>query len=106
MLLYEKAQCTSGLYIGKKIKLEHLRLTSYSRMNVRLAVQVGMHSIHADCIEVLFMQSLSKSVADSFPVMRELDPENGVWKETVETERFCQMFNRFFDCLNISQKVK
>lgn len=30
----------SGLYIGQKLKREHLVLTSYSRMTVRLAVQV------------------------------------------------------------------
>ena len=41
--LYEKTQCDSGLYIGNKLKLEHLKLTSYSRMNVRLAAQVNLH---------------------------------------------------------------
>ena len=34
---YEKnnnEQCDSGLYIGNKLKVDHLKLTSYSRMNV------------------------------------------------------------------------
>ena len=38
--LYEKTREDSGLYIGHKLKQEHIRLTSYSRMNVRLAAQV------------------------------------------------------------------
>ena len=35
--LYERTQSE---YIGKRLKLEHLKLTSYSKMNVRLAAQV------------------------------------------------------------------
>jgi hypothetical protein len=42
-MLYEKTQCDSGLYIGKKLKLDHLKLNSYSRMNVRLAAQVNVN---------------------------------------------------------------
>lgn len=38
--LYEKIREESGLYIGNKLKFEHVKLTSYSRMNVRLAAQV------------------------------------------------------------------
>ena len=37
---------------------------------------------------------------DSFASMRELEPENYVWKMTVETERFCRTFDKFFDCMN------
>ena len=44
---------------------------------------------------------LSKSVADMFKTFRELDSDdNGVYSDTSETEKFCRMFNRFFDCLN------
>ena len=39
---------------------------------------------------------LSKSVADSFATMRKL----GGPADTTETERFCRMFDRFFDCMN------
>lgn len=46
------------------------------------------------------MKVLSKSVADSFASMRELSPENQVWKSSTETERFCRVFDKFFDCLN------
>ena len=45
-------------------------------------------------------QVLSKSVADTFSTLRELEPDTSLWKGTKETERFCRMFDRFFDCLN------
>ena len=38
--LAEKSTSDTGLYIGNKLTREHLILTSYSRMNVRLAAQV------------------------------------------------------------------
>ena len=38
--LCDKCQAESGLYIGNKLRHEHLSLTSYSKMNVRLAAQV------------------------------------------------------------------
>jgi hypothetical protein len=46
------------------------------------------------------MQVLSKSVADAFSTVRTLEPEKQLWKDTVATEKFCRMFDRFFDCLN------
>lgn len=46
------------------------------------------------------MQALSKSTADAFASMRELEPENSLWQQTVETERFCRVFDKFFDCMN------
>ena len=57
----------SGLYIGNKLACEHVYLTSYSRMNVRLAAQVNimyacMHSIAVDyfvrCSVVLLLMVL------------------------------------------------
>ena len=91
----------SGLYIGKKLKLEHVQLNSYSRMNVQLAAQVHISLSWHDTSSMNFIfKALSKSVADSFAVMRKLEPLNDVWKYTIETERFCQMFDKFLDCLN------
>jgi hypothetical protein len=84
--VYERSRSESGLYIGKKLKLEHVKLTSYSRMNVRLAAQV-----------------LSKSVADLLKTFRELSTDNqstSIFDDTTETERFCRIFNRLFDCFN------
>uniref|UniRef100_A0A1X7TG45 Uncharacterized protein n=1 Tax=Amphimedon queenslandica TaxID=400682 RepID=A0A1X7TG45_AMPQE len=75
--LYNWSREESGLYIGKQLKMEHVKLTSYSRMNVRLAAQV-----------------LSKSVADLFKVHRDMIGEpQSVYKDTSETEHFCRMFN-------------
>ena len=38
--LSEKVVADTALYVGKNLTREHLNLTSYSRMNVRLAAQV------------------------------------------------------------------
>jgi hypothetical protein len=46
---------------------------------------------------------LSKSVADVLRTLRELQEDDGPYgpySDTTETEKFCRMFNRFFDCLN------
>lgn len=32
--------------------------------------------------------------------MRALEPDRQLWRENVETEKFCRMFDRFFDCMN------
>lgn len=40
---------------------------------------------------------LSKSVADGFKTMRELKV---ITTETSETEKFCRIFNKFFDIFN------
>ena len=42
--LSENAVANTALYVGKHLTREHLNLTSYSRMNVRLAAQVFTHS--------------------------------------------------------------
>ena len=39
---------------------------------------------------------LSKSVADSFKTVRQLNPENDFWKQTIEKEKFCRMFDKFY----------
>lgn len=46
---------------------------------------------------------LSKAVADGLVVCRELKiPSNlsPLLSNTTETEKFCRMFDKFFDCLN------
>ena len=39
-----KTVANTALYVGKNLTREHLNLTSYSRMNVRLAAQVFTHN--------------------------------------------------------------
>uniref|UniRef100_A0A1X7TZ77 Uncharacterized protein n=2 Tax=Amphimedon queenslandica TaxID=400682 RepID=A0A1X7TZ77_AMPQE len=86
--LYEWSREGSGLYVGNKLKLEHVKLTSYSRMNVGLAAQV-----------------LSKSVADMFKTLRKSKEkqDTSIYDDTTETEKFCRYFNYLFDCLNTRQ---
>lgn len=38
--LFKLSQAESGLYLGGKMNYEHLNLTPFSRMNVRLGAQV------------------------------------------------------------------
>ena len=65
-----------GLHVLPKLTLDHIMLTSYSKMKVKLATQV-----------------LSRSVAIA---LRESDNE-----EVCGTAMFCQMLNDFFDCTNV-----
>ena len=76
-LYYENVD--SGLKLLPKLTNEHFKLTSYSVMNVRLAVQV-----------------LSSSVGN---VLKEFGPP-----ETAGTAKFCLMMDSFFDCLNVRIK--
>ena len=57
MELYKRSQETSsaaGLYLLKKLKLEHVRLTSYSRMRVDLAAQVLIY-LDISQVELIFI---------------------------------------------------
>ena len=67
-----------GLKLIPKIREEHVRLTSYSRMNVRLAVQV-----------------LSESVSN---ILYEYYPD------AHGTAELCVYMDKFFDCLNVRNR--
>ena len=43
---------------------------------------------------------LSKTVADAFSVCRAMQPSGDVVNDTTETEKFCRVFNKLFDCFN------
>ena len=68
-----------GLKLLPKLTNEHFKLTSYSVMNVRLAVQV-----------------LSSSVGN---LLNEFGQP-----EAAGTGKFCLMMDSFFDCLNVGNK--
>lgn len=68
-----------ALHSLPKLTLDHIILTPYSKMKVKLAVQV-----------------LSKSVAITLR-------ESGS-KEVLGTAMFCEMMNSFFDCTNVRSK--
>ena len=66
----------SGLKLLPRLTNEHIKLTIYSKMKVRLAVQV-----------------LSLSVAS---ILRKFSPE-----DCSETANLCSQMDTFFDCLNV-----
>ena len=66
----------SGLRLIPKISYEHINLTRYSCMNVRLAVQV-----------------LSSTMGN---VLLEFGPP-----DAAETAKFCTLMDQFFDCTNV-----
>ena len=95
-----------GLHLLHKLKFEHVRLTSFSRMRVDLAAQVSthLHVCYIHCALVVhFLQNsslyrfpvkvLSESVAHALQFYG--DPD------TTETQRFVRTFDKFFDCLNV-----
>ena len=93
----------------KKLRYEHIHLTGFSKMRVDLAAQVLpiILSLFAMMLEMFSVKSvnwylyscqvLSESVCTAMYFTN--DPE------MVETRRFVCMFDRFFDCMNVSNFV-
>ena len=73
-LMMEDLEC--GLQLCPKITTEHIQLTPFSLMNVRLAAQV-----------------LSSSVSIAL--------ESFGTQEAAGTALYCEIFDKFFDCLNV-----
>ena len=73
-IFYEDKEC--GLHLLPKLSYEHIKLTPYSVMNVKLAAQV-----------------LSSTVSK---VLLEYGPP-----EAAETAKFCSLMDSFFDIVNI-----
>ncbi|XP_041476452.1 uncharacterized protein LOC121424753 isoform X2 [Lytechinus variegatus] len=73
----------SDLRLLPKLSPEHLYLTPSLRMRVKLAAQV-----------------LSKSVSNAFRVMSQETGDTS----TEGTREFVEMFDKFFDCLNVTTK--
>lgn len=71
----------TGLKLVNKLTSDHINLTPYSVMRVRLAAQV-----------------LSETVGN---VLNEFGPE-----ETAGTAKFCLMMDKFFDCLNVRNRTE
>ena len=88
----------SGLSLIPKLKYEHVYLTSFSKMRVDLAAQVRPIYVLKDLallrIYCLFMQVLSTSVAEAVHLTS--------GEEARETACFIEMFDKFFDCLNVN----
>ena len=73
-IFYEDREC--GLHILPKLTNEHIKLTPYSKMNVRLAAQV-------------FSSVVSKVLLAYGP------------PEDAETAHYCSLMDYFFDIMNI-----
>ncbi len=71
------ADLDQGLHQLPKITPDHINLTSFSKMKVNLAAQV-LSSTVAIALRQLYIDGSAE-----------------------ETARFCEMMNRFFDCLNV-----
>ena len=96
---------SAGLWLLNKVKFQHVFLTPYSRMRVDLAAQVKHTHTHTCTLHTIscplisdFLKVLSSSVAHCMEHMGDSDME--------ETIRFVRFFDRFFDCLNVSNLTK
>ena len=78
--LFYKDQA-SALHVLPKLTLEHIILTSYSKMKVKLAMQV-----------------LSQSVAITL--------EEAGDNDVLETAKFCRMMNSCFDCTDVRSRTE
>lgn len=78
-LFHDDLDC--GLHLVPKITNEHISLTPFSVMNVRLAAQV-----------------LSESV---FQALQTYGPP-----DAIGTATYCRMLDKFFDCMNVRNSVE
>lgn len=86
----------TGLSIIPKLKYEHIKLTSFSKMRVDLAAQVQLAVIKKKCVYLLIIydQVLSDSVGEALYLTG--------GKEAFETGYFIKKIDKFFDCFNVS----
>ena len=93
--LYNSCRSGTGLTYVKKLKFEHINLNSFSKMRVDLAAQVMLYCSLKYLIAVINdTQVLSSSVSKCLTQC--LGPIAD------ETARFTDMFDKFFDALNVS----
>ena len=78
-----------------KLKYEHVYLTSFSKMRVDLAAEVciGMHYGLQQGLSLPCIQVLSNSVSKALALTGQ--------EEVRETVKFTEMFDKFFDMLNV-----
>ena len=89
---------TPSLAMLHKVKFEHVNLTSFSKMRVDLAAQVSTVErilyLSQCSIYTLPLQVLSSSVANALRVTLK--------DKATQTAYFCEIFDKFFDCLNVT----
>lgn len=84
---------TPGLSLIPKLKYEHISLTSYSKMRVDLATQVSCIIRSLDEFSSV-SQVLSESVGNGLCFIG--------GDEVTETVQFVKNFDKFFDCVNVT----
>ena len=104
-IFYEDREC--GLLLLPEITYEHIKLTSYSIMNVKLAAQV----LRSTVINVLSNYEHIKLTSCSIVNMKlaaqilsstvSNDLSNYASSHTLETAKFCLLMNTFFNIMNI-----
>ena len=88
----------NGLVLLPHLKYEHIHLTSFSKMHVNLAGQVRLHNIfNIIMTRINIIHSNLQVLSDS--VSKALTQYGG--KEAEETALFANIFDKFFDCLNV-----
>ena len=75
--LCEKCRAECGLFIGHKLRHEHLYLTSYSKMNVRLAAQVFDNPLSLS--RPAYFLSLTLSLFLSLPLSHTHTHTHSIW---------------------------
>ncbi len=98
--LYYIATETTGLSTVHKLKYEHIFLSGFSKMRVDYAAQVNQTTINNYCDHynlLMCKQVLSQSVATALRVHV---------KEAEETANFAEMFDKYFDLLNVTNYTK
>ena len=76
-----KDDMSNQLKYSSRLSIEHVNLTPFSRMNVRLAAQVLSESVHG--------------------ILKNFYPE-----ECHGTAEYCLMFDQFFDCVNVKNDIE
>lgn len=104
--LYKKDTGTEmGLHLVRKLKFEHIYLSSFSKMRVELVAQVCNCTLctcytESTCIYICMcilynvMQVLSESVSKALAMTG--------GEDVSETAHYVSMVDRFFDCLNVN----
>ena len=91
------ATSTPGLSLVPKLTYEHIKLTSFSKMRVDLAVQVCKSSAHVDKFVAVCYMCFLKVLSDSVSKAIRLSGGDGF-----ETSNFIAKMDKFFDCFNVS----
>ena len=77
----------------QRLKLEHIKLTSFSKMRVDLAAQVYVFIHLAYGNLIIHTKVLSQSVATAIKL--------GGGEEASETAKFVEMCDKWFDAMNV-----